>query len=204
MTATQPVRQTNKPETAGEGDLEALRDEAKTLGINSFGLSRNALKASIAAVKKALENQTPAEPAPEVETGEPRTDALGEPLGPNNIKRVPMGGRSTRLGGEQREGYYRYWFVDIPGRIERARMAGYEHVKNAKGEPMSTPAGVHEHGGGMRQYFMEIPQELRNQDLAQKRAVNDDIDRMLNRGKISDQKEDRRYVPDTGISITRR
>lgn len=206
MTATQPVRQTpSKPDNSDEGDIEALRNEAKELGINSFGLSRGALRASIDAVKKALANQ----PQPKSETvapnaDGPRSDALGEPLGPNAIKRVPMGTRAARLVGEQRAGYYRRWFNDVPGRIERARAAGFEHVRNAKGEPMSTPAGTQEHGGGMRAYFMEIPDELRAQDLEQKRFLNDEIDRALNRGKASDQREDRRYVPEQGIRIARR
>jgi hypothetical protein len=208
MTATQPVRQTLNTTPENEGDIEALREEAKELGINSFGLSRNALRASIAAVKKALENQPQPQPQPvtdtEADPGEIRADALGEALGPNSIKRIPMGTRATRLPTEQRAGYYRRSFNDVPGRIERARRAGYEHVKDPTGAPVSTPVGTHEHGGGMRAYFMEIPQELREQDLAQKRTINDDIDKVLNRGKVSETKEDRRYVPDTGISIKRR
>jgi hypothetical protein len=204
MTATQPVRQTLNANPENEGDIEALREEAKDLGINSFGLSRNALRASIAAVKKALENQPQTVNAAEFDQGEVRADALGEALGPNSLKRIPMGTRATRLPTEQRPGYYRRSFNDVPGRIERARRAGYEHVKDPTGAPVSTPVGTHEHGGGMRAYFMEIPQELREQDLAQKRTINDDIDKVLNRGKVSETKEDRRYVPDTGISIKRR
>lgn len=204
MTATQPVRQTRANQGTEDGDIESLRDEAKALGVNSFGLSRNALKATIAAVKGALENQILTAPIVKDGDNELRTDDLGEALGPSPIKRVPMGTRATRLGGDHRPGYYRRWFNDVPGRIERARRAGFEHVKDGSSEPISTPAGTQEHGGGMRAYFMEIPDELRNQDLAQKRAVNDDIDAMLNRGKVSDQKEDRRYVPNTGIKIARR
>jgi hypothetical protein len=204
MTATQPVRQILNTTPENEGDIEALREEAKDLGINSFGLSRNALRASIAAVKKALENQPQTVNAAEFDQGEVRADALGEALGPNSLKRIPMGTRATRLPTEQRPGYYRRSFNDVPGRIERARRAGYEHVKDPTGAPVSTPVGTHEHGGGMRAYFMEIPQELREQDLAQKRTINDDIDKVLNRGKVSETKEDRRYVPDTGISIKRR
>jgi len=204
MTATQPVRQTLNTNPDNEGDIEALREEAKELGINSFGLSRNALRASISAVKKALENQPQTVPDAESDPGEIRTDALGEALGPKNIKRIPMGTRATRLPTEQRPGYYRRSFNDVPGRIERARAAGYEHVKDPTGAPVSTPVGTHENGGGMRAYFMEIPQELRDQDVANKRAINDDIDKVLNRGKVSETKEDRRYVPDTGISIKRR
>jgi hypothetical protein len=204
MTAT-PVRYEKRDgNEADTPDLAGLRARAKELGISSFGLGRQALKASIAAVENALANAGTSSLPDDASDLELRADELGEALGPNNLKRIPMGTRATRLNGTLRPGYYRRWFNDVPGRIERARRAGYEHVKDGSGSPLSTPAGTQEHGGGMRAYFMEIPDDLRKEDLAQKSAVNDDIDRMLNRGKIDDHKEDRRYVPDAGISIRRR
>lgn len=204
-TTTEPARQ---PKSEA-GDLAALRDQAKELGIEPTGLSRQGLAASIAAVRQALAkvaDQTPATiPGDGGEgTGDDRrADEMGEDLGPNNLQRIPMGTRQLRLAGEQRPGFYRRWLNDVPGRIERARRAGYEHVKDATGKPISTPAGTGEQGGGMRAYLMELPNALREEDLAEKAKVNDEIDAAVNRGKVDDHPEDKRYVPDAGIRINR-
>lgn len=136
------------------------------------------------------------------EPSERRTDEMGEDLGPENIRRVPMGTHVSRLGGEQRPGYYRRWINNVYGRIERAKRAAYEHVKDRQGNPVSAPVGTEEQGGGLRAYFMEIPQKFRDEDLAAKRAVNDEIDRALHRGTLKEQADDKRYVPEGGIKIT--
>ena len=202
-TTTEPAR-----------DLAALREEAKDLGIEPAGLSRQGLAASIAAVREALAKVNAMTPAPVggeggghfggEGTGTDRlTDELGEDLGPGNIRRVPMGTRQLRLTGDQRPGFYRRWLNDVPGRIERARRAGYAHVKDAEGKPISTPAGTGEQGGGMRAYLMELPMALRNEDLDEKARINDEIDAAVNRGKVDDHPADNRYVPDQGIKINR-
>jgi hypothetical protein len=194
---TEPQRQP-KPEG---GDLAALREEAKGLGIDPTGLSRQGLAASIAAVRQAVANLPAAQPAERED--ELRTDELGEDLGPANTRRIPMGTRTQRLLAEPRPGFYRRWINDVPGRIERARRAGYAHVKDRTGAPISTPAGTQEHGGGMRAYLMELPDPLRQEDLVAKARVNDEIDDAVNRGKNDDQPDDRRYVPEQGIRINR-
>ncbi len=208
-----PVRARDKADAKKkETHFTDLQAEAKTLGINTFGLGKAALEASIKAVKGALSNATPETQVGEsvvapTETAEdelPRLDDDGEPLGPQNIKRIPLGTSIARLSNDQRPGYYRRWINDVPGRLERARRAGYEHVKDPKGEPVSTPAGTQEQGGGLRAYLMEMPNELRNEDLAAKSATVDEIDNAINRGKFKEQQGDNRYVPDSGISITRR
>lgn len=210
-TTTEPARP-QRPD-----DLAALREEAKSLGIEPAGLSRQGLAASIAAVRDALAKVAALTPAPvDREGGEGTdhtggegggddrlTDEMGEDLGPGNIRRVPMGTRQLRLAGEQRPGFYRRWLNDVPGRIERARRAGYTHVKDANGRPISTPAGTGDQGGGMRAYLMELPDALRAEDLAEKDRVNAEIEAAVNRGKVDDHPEDKRYVPDQGIKINR-
>lgn len=200
-TTTEPAR----PQRPAD-DLAALREEAKSLGIEPAGLSRQGLSASIAAVRDALAKVaalTPAPIPPEGSGDDRLTDELGEDLGPGNIRRVPMGTRQLRLASEQRPGFYRRWLNDVPGRIERARRAGYAHVMDGQNKPISTPAGTGEQGGGMRAYLMELPIALRDEDLAEKGRINDEIDAAVNRGKVDDHPADNRYVPEQGIKINR-
>jgi len=72
-------------------------------------------------------------------------------------KRVPFGGATLSLQVPQRPGYARYWFNDEPGRVGRARAAGYTHVLGQDGEPVSRVTGRNEGGIGRKSYLMEIP-----------------------------------------------
>ena len=230
MTAQSTTQQRHVKKNDGPG-IGELRAKAKDLGINSFGLGKEALAASISAVEGALSGggagaafgvaaaaKSAGEftnPHGEFEPDElqsatnaatadaPRTDAAGEALGPRGIERVPLGVRRRRLVAEQRPGFYRRWINDVPGRIERAKRAGFTMVQDTQGNPISSPVGTQEQQGGLRAYLMEMPQEFRDQDMAEKRRVNLEIDDALNRGRIGHQAEDRRYVPEQGISIKR-
>jgi hypothetical protein len=209
---SEAVRYAKRTEVEAENEAEtetigALRGEAKELGINSFGLNKQALKASIAAVQAALQQ---AKPAPEIDAGivaenadDPFGDENGEALGPSNIRRIPMGTLSARLRLDPRPGFYRRWLNDVPGRIERAKAAGYTFIMGRDGQPKSAPAGTLEQGGGMRAYAMELPMHLREEDLEAKSAKNDEVDRALNRGSLNAQPDDKTYVPDTGIRMVR-
>ena len=126
-------------------DMSVLRKKAKALGINSFGMTKEALVQAIAAEEatqartQALEGQqiTAEEQNANVPLSDetsapsdagPREDDMGEALGPKNVKRVPLGSAAPRLDTTQRPGYVRRWVNDSYGRIERAKKGGYNHV----------------------------------------------------------------------------
>ena len=177
-----------------ETEIAHLRSEAKALGVNSFGLGKEQLRV---AIQEAHQDAKRAQ-----KDDAPRIDATGEALGPAQIKRIPLGARAPRLAADQRPGYSRRWINDHNDRIERSRRGGYEHVRDANGEPMSRPVGSAEGGGGMRAYLMEIPQHLYDEDFAAGQGVVDDIDRAIYRGKYKEEPGDQRYVPEGGISMT--
>lgn len=59
------------------------------------------------------------------------------------------------------EEYYYRWIADREGRVERARQAYYEHVKDARGNDI-----VVKHEVDM--YLMRLPMEYREEDIALK------------------------------------
>lgn len=48
---------------------------------------------------------------------------------PTERKRIPFSTAIQKLEVPERPGYHRHWFGNEPGRIERAKLAGYEFVK---------------------------------------------------------------------------
>ena len=91
---------------------------------------------------------------------------------------VPMSTPQARLQVPQRAGYYRHWFRNEPGRIERAQRAGYTFVDAADanmasrglggtpedggstdlGSRVSVAAGGYgDNGQALRLYLMECP-----------------------------------------------
>ena len=122
---------------------------------------------------------------------------------PDQREREPFGSQEQILAWPVRRGYRRYWFNDIPGRIQRAKRAGYEHVLEESGEPISRVTDRAD-GRGRASYLMEIPFEWYAEDMqrqADALALRlDDI----RRGQAGPGAEDNRYVPKQGITITGR
>jgi hypothetical protein len=132
--------------------------------------------------------------ATEVEAEEPR-----RPAG----TRKPFGTQEQRLYYAPRPGYRRYWFNDIPGRIERATEAGYTHVLDGKGKNVQHIVGKAESGGGLNAFLMEIPQEWYEEDMAAAQQSRDLQMAQITRGDQPDGPE-KRYVPASGIRIENR
>lgn len=131
-------------------------------------------------------------------------------------KRVPLGTMRSKLSAETREGYHRHWINDKPGRLQQALDGGYEFVKaqgesvgdlgtiegNDLGTMTSRIVGTHESGVPMRAYLMEIKQEWRDEDVAEKAKAAAEIDEQIRGGTIGDDSElghEHRYSPDGGI-----
>ena len=152
-------------------------------------------------VKRAIpERVRPPMPKPEDNTV---TDD-GAPDMPEEFVRRPFGSSQEKLSAPKRPGYHRHWFNDYPGRVDRAKEAGYAHVNenNDKRRPMKRVVGTSQFGGPLTAYLMEIPYKWFEQDLAREQAKVDEIDAAIKQGKVSTKEGDERYVPKGGIKFT--
>lgn len=119
-------------------------------------------------------------------------------------ERKPFGAEELQLAWPDRPGYRRYWFNDTPGRIARARKAGYSHVIDPDtGEPASLVTDRTDMRG-RRSYLMEIPVQWYYEDMTRQA---DALEKRLNdirHGRAGPGASDNRYIPSQGISITGR
>lgn len=121
---------------------------------------------------------------------------------PARPERRPFGALEQKLAYPAREGFHRHWFNDSPGRIERAKEGGYEHVKGDDGKNVNRIVGTAEGGGPQTGYLMEIPEEWWKADMAEyQKQVNEKED-TIKRGELESQQGDNRYVPQQGIKIS--
>jgi len=124
------------------------------------------------------------------------------PQAPRRVRK-PFGSQVQKLARPNRPGFVRRWFNDVPGRLLRAKEAGWEHVKTETGEIETTPVGVSETGGALIAYLMETPEEFYKEDQAAEQERINEMERSFKRG--ADEKgqpgQDGRYVPSRGISI---
>jgi hypothetical protein len=91
--------------------------------------------------------------------------------------RIPFGTRQQRLDNTPIPGFQCYWVNDVPGRIDRAKRAGYEHVLNEDGTPKREVVGVAPTSGPLYAYRMKLPIEFYNEDMAAKEAPRAQVDR---------------------------
>src|SRR6218665_1837493 len=117
---------------------------------------------------------------------------------------VPMSAPIARLQVPEKAGWHRHWFRNDPGRIERARQAGYQFVdpqevnvvgKSIGGSPEQggnsdlgsrvsiAAGGFADNGQAQRLYLMECPIRLYNRNLAMLQADTDSTVRALNAGR---------------------
>jgi len=100
--------------------------------------------------------------------------------------RKPFGSMDQKLKYEQRAGFHRHWFNDEPGRINQAKEAGYEIVKDRETDvPVSRPVGTAKGGGVLMAFLMEIPEELWREDMALIQERADLVDSSIRRGKVA-------------------
>ena len=112
--------------------------------------------------------------------------------------RVPFGAPVQRFNPPKEDGFHYHVFNDNwkkePGRVERARAAGYEIVQH---ERSGETAGTNEDGSEIKGVLMRIPQELYDQDQALKNREMDKIDQQIHRGDF--KTEGPTYSPGGGI-----
>lgn len=122
--------------------------------------------------------------------------------------RAPFGSYQQKLAYKKRQGYYRHWFNDVPGRVEQAIAHGYAHVKEA-GKPVKRPVGVAREGGIMYGVLLEIPEAIWRDDKAQEQAEVSEQARHIKEGRVASKSGDglkpsdgdKFYTPNSGISL---
>lgn len=116
-------------------------------------------------------------------------------------ERIPFGDEELQLAWPAREGYRNYWFNDVPGRIARARRAGYSHVIDPDTGDSACLITDKTDGRGRKSYLMEIPMQWYQEDMARsaeslERRLHD-----IRHGRAGPGADDNRYIPSQGISI---
>ena len=116
-------------------------------------------------------------------------------------KRVPFGSPAPRLPRGDDDRFVWRVFNDNwrrePGRIQRAKDAGYEVVGGCD----EVAVGVNEDGSAIKGVLMRIPKELYDEDQKLKQKEIDKVNEQINRGSFQEKPEDLRYVPKDGIRI---
>jgi hypothetical protein len=131
-------------------------------------------------------------------------DPLFRRSGAAVVDRVPFGDQEQTLAYTARPGYRPYWFSDIPGRINRAKRAGYAHVIDPDtGESMNRITDRAD-GRGRASYLMEIPMRWYQEDKMRQAVALDHRLHDIRSGRAGPGADDNRYIPQTGIHITGR
>lgn len=123
--------------------------------------------------------------------------------------RIPLTLPRLQLEVPEIPGHVCYWFVDRPGRINRALQGGYEFVDPAEvavnnfslgddniksgnsdlGTRVSVHGGVSESGGAERLYLMKIKKEWWEKDQATIADRNEQVAAALRGGRIAAEQD---------------
>lgn len=104
----------------------------------------------------------------------PKSETEAGELPPRRSNRKPFGTMQQKLAREPRTGFHQHWFNDVPGRVNLALDAGYEHVKDKDGKNVCAVVGVAEMGGPLHAYLMEIPEEWWQEDMRRQELENEE------------------------------
>jgi len=115
-------------------------------------------------------------------------------------ERIPFGTARAKLprGEDPKKFHYRVFndeWRKEPGRVLRAKNAGYEVVPDQEG----LTVGVNGDGTAIKGVLMRIPKEWYEEDQAKKQEVNDAVDKEIKAGRFQEKPSDMRYVPKSGI-----
>jgi hypothetical protein len=127
--------------------------------------------------------------------------------------RRPFGINENKFDFPERPGFHNHIFNDLPGRVERAKEAGYAHVLDKEGKPVKLIVDKGSDGRGMNGYLMEIPREWYEEDMALVQRESDKVDQAILRGRRparndselqgaeAEASADHSYIPKSGIRI---
>lgn len=103
-------------------------------------------------------------------------------------ERIPFGSPTKRFNCPDDDRYHYHVFNDNwrkePGRIQRAKKAGYEVVDH---EITGMSVGTNKDGTEIKAVLMRIPKELYDQDQGLKDRKLDEIEKQINRGKFDEK-----------------
>ena len=125
------------------------------------------------------------------QTGDVLAGNLSAPAAPGRRRRASVGGHAMKLRAPQREGYVRRWVNDDGNRIADATELAYDFVLDTSiegtgdGSRVSRLVGTKANGEPLRAYLMETPVEEYRAGLAEKEALNRQIDDAITRGEDS-------------------
>lgn len=121
---------------------------------------------------------------------------------PDRKERVPFGMPQRNFKAPSDDGFHYRVFNDNwskePGRIERAKQAGYQVVEGQK----HIAVGTNEDGSPIKGILMRIPQEWYDEDQKLKQVEVDKVDEQIKSGAFEKKPGDMRYVPAGGIRIS--
>ena len=131
-------------------------------------------------------------------------------------ERIPLGTPRPKLSFDVPPGKHGRIINDKPGRLENAQRGGYEFYRDRDGGKLgdddgnsdigsgtSRVVGTNEAGGPQRGYLMVIDRDLYDQDQKAKQVEIDRTMESIKRGVQDEKPDDRRYVPEEGIKISR-
>lgn len=147
----------------------------------------------------------------------PQVEQAAQPHEPKNPSKIdyrsaqhrkPLTGLNQRLAADIPSGLRGYWFVDRPGRIQRAIEAGWRFAHQGtsgvmredderEGAIFEEHADTNSRHESVRAYLMLIPETIYQQDFAAKQAQLDKQMDAIKRGSESKMGSgDNAYVPD--------
>lgn len=124
------------------------------------------------------------------------------PFGGAGRERQPFGTQEQQLAFPPIPGFRLYWFNETPGRIARAKRAGYDHVLDEEtGEPIRRVVDRGEQGRGLNAYLMKIPREWYDADMQAAQEARERTLRDIKDGRHGANPGQNQYVPASGIRI---
>lgn len=122
---------------------------------------------------------------------------------PERQERVSFGKAKLSFNAPKNDGYeYRVfndkWRYD-PDRIERAERSGWVMVSDSGVSGRNR--GTNEDGSGIKGVLMRIPKELYDKDQEAAIKETEKVDEQIRAGKFTQQANEKRYSPSSGIKI---
>lgn len=132
--------------------------------------------------------QAQAELTAQVATATERQAAVDAAMPPKRRRRASVGGMARKLDAPTRPGFVRRFFNDVGNRLATALDLGYDFV-DEPGVQTADPssrinrlAGTQPNGAPLKTYLMETPDELYAEGVAEKEALNRQIDEAISAG----------------------